>query len=170
MKAETAGFFRLPLALVVVVGVLVPGCVLMNTASKPIYPEAASGTGASTVVFENQVPGSPFSMRAGIGIELALDGYSPTKEQYLPEGVTVLSVLPGSHTIRLKPTLFGNTPYYFQEVSFSFEVVAGKTYTVMFHSGGSAMKPGFTMDYDGWQRETTRQWPSEVTIANPLFG
>lgn len=138
-------------------------------ASKPIYP-APSGAHASTLGFGNQISNSPWGFFV-ICMEVAIDGFSPTETKYLPTGNTSMQLLPGSHEMTINALLgCGNGQYYFNPIRVAFETAPGKSYTINLEGIPTMMKPGYRLDYRGWSTEQTAGWPSEIYIANPLFG
>jgi len=148
----------------------VAGCA--HKATRPLNPGRGEGP-VSTLVLDNQVSDSPLS--GGIDLEVAIDGFSPTDQLNLPMGQTTLQLPVGSHEMIIKARLstIGNQRvlYYFNPTRVSFDTES-KSYTITFSKIGGilSMKPGYGIQYSGWSTEQSAGWPSEVYIANPLFG
>lgn len=143
---------------------LVSGCVSKYKADIPLYPQASENQPHATLEFYNSVT-SEFS---GKFLYVEVDGFSPTAYQYLPNGTTVLRLSPGSHEIKHLQRAQGI--YYFNPVTTTFQVEAGKQYTMAFGQySASVMRQGYSISYMGWSDEVTAQWPDKNIIANPLW-
>jgi len=148
-----------------ILAVAVAGC----QATRPLIPGVSAGP-VCTLVFDNQVSASLFGgFLGGIPLEVAIDGFSPTDRRDLPMGQTTLQLPVGSHEMIIKARLVGNARYYFDPIRVSFDTES-KSYTITFSKIGTMMKPGYKIQYSGWSTEQSAGWPSEVYIANPLFG
>ena len=156
-----------------VFSLLIAGC-----ATTPPYPAVESGAPACVLRLENQM--STFEMLAQFEIPtpawvaVKVDGFLPAttdhlvRGSYLPKGTIELRLPAGDHELVNEAELIGRGIYYFKPVAFRFGTVTGKTYTIRFKGAGSAMKPGYTIEYEGWSDEEKAQWPHEHYIANPL--
>lgn len=159
------------------------GCATVNK-SKPAYPTLESGQPGSVLKLENTMADSMWAlqMKAGIGLQVTVDGFSPLEQDklktggqlraktFIPKGATEVHLAAGSHTLRHQGTVLGNSPYRFNPVDMSFETEEGKTYVIRFKNTTTAFTLRYAVGYEGWSTEQTSQWPTEVRFANPIFG
>ena len=90
--------------------------------------------------------------------------------QFLPKGTTEVRLPVGSHSFVHRGVVLANSPYYFNPVSMTFDTEEGKTYVIRFKNTTRGAKIRYAVEYEGWSTEQSSQWPTEVGIANPIFG
>ena len=170
------------LATTLLAATLATGCATSQV--KPVYPAQAAQSGNCTVKLDNTMADSMWAlqMMAPIGLEVTVDGFSPLEKEklktggqlrpktFIPKGVTELALAPGSHVLRHQGSVLGNTPYRFAPVDMPFETEAGKTYVIRFKNTTKPFKLKYAVEYEGWSREESAPWPSEVRSSNPIFG
>ena len=162
---------------------LTTGCATVDP--KPAYPALDSGTAASVLKLDNTMATSMWAMqvKAPIGLKVTVDGFSALEKaklksggqlgpsgQYLPKGITEVRLAAGSHTLTHTGSVLGKGMYYFNPVNMAFDTEEGKSYVLRFKQRGTLLKMAYTIEYEGWGREQSSQWPNEVSIANPIFG
>lgn len=161
---------------------LVTGCVNV----KPAYPPLSAGTPASVLKLDNTMADSmwaQFQFKTPIGLIVTIDGFSPLEhaklksggqwqsKQFIPNGVTEVRLPAGSHTlVHQGRILLLDNRYYFNPVTMAFDTEEGKTYVIRFKSTSTAFKIRYAVEYEGWSTEQSSQWPTEVSIANPILG
>lgn len=159
------------------------GCATVNK-SKPAYPTLESGQPGSVLKLDNTMSDSAWAMqmKAPIGLQVAVDGFSPAAQDklktggkfgpktFIPKGTTEIRLAPGSHTLRHQAKILGKSQYYFNPVDMSFDTDEGKTYVIRFKNTSTLFNLRYAVEYEGWSTEQTSQWPTEVRYANPIFG
>jgi hypothetical protein len=147
---------------------LLNGCATVPP--KLAYPALKAGEAACVLRLENTFPswnplGWPISM------EITVDGFLPVeKRPYLQKGITEVRLPAGNHVLVQQARQGHNTIYYFKPVTMSFDVEAGKTYTIRFKNTSTAVICRYGVEYEGWSTEQCSQWPNTVSVANHLFG
>lgn len=168
---------------VLLAALLAAGCATSSV--KPAYPVAQPGERTSVLRLDNTMADSAWAVQflAPIALTITVDGFSPVEKaklksggligqgsKFIPKGITEVHLPAGSHTLTHQGRILNNSPYRFDPVTMSFDTEEGKTYVIRFKAASKATKPRYAIEYEGWSKEQTSQWPNEVSIANPIFG
>lgn len=124
--------------------------------TKPMYPSVNGGE-KSTLVINNMHNPSEFST-ARLRMAVYVDGFRITTQDVLLKGITKIDISEGNHQVTIKAFPKGMIPMK-EDVVFTFDSEAGKTYRINILKGDKLWDPGFKLTYEGFDEEESATWP-----------
>jgi hypothetical protein len=151
----------------IVICIFLSGCETIP--KKSLYPSLTEGTPVSILFIDNPFSSNMWLATTPFLMQMGVDGFTLHKKEYLPTGVSEFRLFAGSHQITIKVQTCSSLCYT-NPVTINVEMQAGETYRILFKKIGSFIKPKVQIIYEGWSEEDSSSWPTEIGIANPIFG